>query len=139
MFQKLKGLLRPTYDDFNNMQDEMKEYEWCQGVFSSPKKAKTWEQLKYLYGIVYPHLIAWYDDCQGFLYEIKTGNELIEVKGNADTADLFFKRLFCINQGIEKFAKENSDIEQMIKYIKFLDKLSIDKFDCHLPDPKQQQ
>lgn len=139
MFQKKSGLLRPAYDQFNELQDSMKELEWSQGVFSKPKKAKTYEQLKYLYGVAYPHLIAWYHDSQGFLYEIITKGETIEVEGNADTADLFFKKLFCISKGITSFKKESSDIEQMIQYIDFLDKLSITNFDCPLPDPKHDK
>lgn len=140
LWQKKGEFLKPAhYAEWNEFQKNIKNSEWVQAVFSKPIQPKTHKQLKYLYGIVYPHLIAWYNDTQTFLYEIKLGNEIIEVEGNTDTADLFFKKLFCIHKGITKFQKENSDIEQMIEYINFLDKLSIDNFGVHLPDPKKQQ
>lgn len=136
MWQKQGEFLKPAhFKEWNEFQESVPDGGWLQSVFTKPTKPKTHEQLKYLYGIVYPHLLAWYDDTQGFLYERKIGNEIIEVKCTKDRADEFFKFLFCINQGIEKFKKENSDIEQMINYINFLDKLSIDNFGCELPPP----
>lgn len=137
MFQKKQGLLRPAYDQFNELQDEMKDDEWCQGVFSKPKKEKSNPQLGYLYAGIYPHFIQHYIDTQGYIFQIQKSNELIDIEPNIISVDLYLKALFCIHKSIKEFSKEKASIEDLNEYIEFLNNHSVERFQCGLPPSKK--
>lgn len=139
MFKKVGNITCPQYpQQWAAFVSKLKDGEWFQGIFSKPKKAKTSPQLKYVYGVAYPHLIAWYNDTQGYLYEITANSETIEVEANSETCDLFFKKLFCKRKGIKRFKKAESDIELMGEYIEFLEQISINNFGVPLPEPNRE-
>ena len=140
MFQKNGGLLRPAHlPEFDKIQDEVIEGAWCQAEFSDPKKPKSNDQLGYLYAGIYPHMIAHYKQTQGYIFQIHKGSELIDVEPNTVSVDLYLKTLFCIHKSIPEFKKEKASLEDLMEYINFLDKHSIDRFDCHLPPSKIKQ
>ncbi len=139
IFQKLGKISVPVYrEQFNAMLDDVKDNEFFQGVFSKPKKGKSCKQLGYLFSAVYPHFIAHYKETAQPLYQILILGESIDVETNMVSIDLYLKRLFCVYKSIPSFSKEHASTLDIKDYTDFLDRHSIERFQCHLPDPKKQ-
>jgi hypothetical protein len=69
MWQKYGNFLKPAhFKEWNELQDSVKDGDWLQSVFTKPKKEKSNEQLGYIYSAIYPHLIAYYKDTQGYIF-----------------------------------------------------------------------
>jgi len=138
IFQKKGEISVPVYPEpFQAMLHDVKDGDYFQGIFGNVTKPKSNEQLGWLYSAIYPHFIAYYKETQGYIFQIQKGSELIDVEPNKISVDLYFKTLFCVSKTIKEFSKEKASTGELKEYIDFLDKHSIDRFDCPLPPPKK--
>ncbi len=139
IFQKHGQISIPVYrKQFKAMLEDVKDGEFFQGVFFSPRKPKSNEQLGYLYSAVYPHFISHYKDTQGYVFQIQKGSSLVDVEPNAVSVDLYLKTLYCIKKSIKEFNKTNASTEDLADYINFLDEFSIQTFSYPIPEAKKQ-
>jgi hypothetical protein len=140
IFQKQGDISIPVYrEQFVEMISDVKDGEYFQGDFKNVEKVKSDKQLGYIYSAVYPHLIKYYSETQGYMFQIQRGDELIDVEPNKISADLYMKTLFCIHKSIADFKKEKASHQEIMEYIDFMDKHSIDRFSCPLPPPKRKE
>lgn len=141
IFQKQGDISIPVYrEQFVEMISDVKDGEYFQGVFSTPKRMKSNQQLGWLYAGIYRFMEVKFKELWGdCLYEIEKNGIVIHCKTNITNIDIMMKQLFCDHKGIQEFNKTGASIDDLTEYINFLDNFSINNFGQCLPEPPKER
>ena len=138
MYKKVNGKLVPcSMDAYFLFLHEVKEGETLRASFKVEKESKSAQQMRYLYGVVYPFCLYWFRETRGeVLYENEILGQKVPVKATKESVDFLFKTLFAMYKG-EEVSKGRMTMEEMSEYIDFIDKWSIEHFGHPIPDARQ--